>query len=66
MLEEYTKKMEELTTETIVFEYFDLQNNQKMTEINKSKCNRLITILKDRNELDLLETPKKNKVKRKR
>lgn len=66
MLEEYEKKMEQLTSETIVFEYFDLQNNQKMNELNKSKCSRLIQILKDRDELNLIETPKKSKIKRKR
>lgn len=59
MLEEYKKQMEELTSETIAFEYFDLQNNQKMSELNKSKCSRLITILKDRNDLELIETTKK-------
>ena len=59
MLEEYEKQMEELTSETIAFEYFDLQNNQKMSELNKSKCSRLITILKDRNDLELIETTKK-------
>lgn len=59
MLEEYTKQMEELTSETIAYEYFDLQNNQKMTEINKSKCSRLIQILRHRNELNLIQTPKK-------
>lgn len=66
MLEEYTKKMEDLTSETIAFEYFNLQNNQNMNEINKSKCSRLIQILKNRDELELIETPKKSKIKRKR
>lgn len=65
MLEEYEKQMQELTSETIAFEYFDLQNNHKMSELNKSKCSRLIQILKDRDELELIETPKKNKLKRK-
>lgn len=54
MLEEYKKEMEKLTSETIAFEYFDLQKNYKKTEMIKSKCNRLIQILKDRNELDLI------------
>ena len=66
MLEEYEKQMQELTSETIAFEYFDLQNNQMQSEINKSKCSRLIQILKDRDELNLIEAPKKSKVKRKR
>ncbi len=66
MLEEYEKQMQELTSETIAFEYFDLQNNHKMSELNKSKCSRLITILKERNDLELIETTKKSKVKRKR
>ena len=66
MLEEYEKQMQELTSETIAFEYFDLQNNQNMNEINKSKCSRLIQILRDRDELELIETTKKSKVKRKR
>jgi len=66
MLEEYTKQMEDLTSETIAFEYFDLQNNQKQSELNKSKCSRLIQILRDRDELELIETPKKSKIKRKR
>ena len=64
MLEEYTKQMEDLSSETIAFEYFDLQSNQNMNELNKSKCNRLIQILRDRNELELIETPKKRKCKR--
>jgi len=66
MLEEYEKQMEELTSETIAFEYFNLQNNQNMNEINKSKCSRLIQILRDRDELELIETTKKSKIKRKR
>lgn len=66
MLEEYKEQMEKLTSETIAFEYFDLQNNQKMTEINKSKCNRLIQILKDRDELELIENQKKSTKTRKR
>jgi hypothetical protein len=54
MLEEYKQQMEKLTSETIAYEYFDLQKNHKKTELIKSKCNRLIQILKDRNELDLI------------
>lgn len=46
MLEEYEKKMQELTSETIAYEYFDLQNNQNMNELNKSKSNSFLHVPK--------------------
>ena len=48
-LEQYKKQMAELTSETIRFEYERLKD--KTDDVSKSKKYRLLSILRERNEI---------------
>ena len=65
-LKEYFEKMSELTTETVLFEYQNLEENFEQNEFVKSKKMRILQILRDRNEENLLPKTQKSPARKRR